>query len=56
MKVELIPVPISKEDFAEKKEEVQSLIARILIDYHEKEEKKDKSLVRFPPPADLTSG
>jgi hypothetical protein len=56
MKVELIPIFISKEDFAEKKEEVQNLIARILIDYHKKEVKKDKSLVRLPPPSDLING
>lgn len=56
MKVELIPIFISKEAFAEKKEEVQNLIVRILIDYHKKEVAKDKSLVRSPPPSDLNNG
>lgn len=56
MKVELIPVSISKQAFAEKKEEVQNLIARILIDYHKKKVAKDKSLVRSPPPSDLNNG
>lgn len=36
LKVELIPIHISQEVFAEKKEEVQNLITRILIDYHKK--------------------
>ncbi|WP_413943594.1 hypothetical protein [Bdellovibrio sp. HCB-162] len=36
LKVELIPIYISQEEFVEKKEEVQNLIARILIDYHKK--------------------
>lgn len=56
IKVELIPIFISKEEFAEKKEEVQNLIARILIDYYKKEVAKDKSMVRFPPPSNLLNG
>lgn len=56
MKVELIPIYISKEEFAEKKAEVQDLIARILIDCDKKEVTKDRALVRFPPPSDLTNG
>lgn len=56
MNVELIPIYISKEEFAEKKVEVQDLIARILIDCDIKEVTKDRVLVRFPPPSDLTNG
>ena len=36
MNVELIPIYISKEEFAEKKVEVQDLITRILIDCDKK--------------------
>lgn len=55
MKVELFPIYISKEEFAEKKEVVQNLIAKILIDAH-LEEQKEKELVRFPPPSNLPNG
>lgn len=55
MKAELIPIYISKEEFAEKKEVVQNLIAKILIKAH-LEEQKEKKLVRFPPPSNLLNG
>jgi hypothetical protein len=55
MKVELIQIYISKEEFAEKKEVVQNLIAKILINAH-LEEQKEKKLVRFPPPSNLLNG
>lgn len=42
MKVELIPVYISKEEFAEKKEFVQSLIVKILLEAHLEEQKEKK--------------
>lgn len=47
MKVELIPIYISEEEFAEKKEVVQNLINAHL------EDQKEKELVRFPPPSNL---
>lgn len=42
MKVELIPVYISKEEFAEKKEFVQGLIVKILLEAHLGEQKEKK--------------
>lgn len=42
MKVELIPVYISKEEFAEKKEFVQGLIVKILLEAHLEEQKEKK--------------
>ena len=50
IKVELIPVYISKEEFAEKKEEIQNLIAKILIQAHQ-EDLKNENVVRSPPPS-----
>lgn len=46
LKVELIPIYISKKEFKEKKEFVQNLIAKILIEAHfeEQKEKKDGSI------------
>ncbi|NUN06644.1 MAG: hypothetical protein HUU57_12890 [Bdellovibrio sp.] len=46
LKVELIPIYISEEEFAEKKEFVQNLIAKILLEAHfeEQKEKKDSSI------------
>ena len=40
LKVELIPIYISEEEFAEKKEFVQNLIAKILLDAHLAEQKE----------------
>ena len=56
LKVELIPIYISKDEFAVKKEEVQNLIARILVDFHKLKVAEETLLVRFPPPSDLTNG
>lgn len=39
IKMELIPVHIPKEEFQEKKEIVQDLIARILVSAHYEEQK-----------------
>lgn len=46
IKVELIPVFISEEEFKEKKEIVQNLIAKILLQAHfeEHKEKNDSSI------------
>ena len=52
MKVELIPVYIPKHEFDEKKEEIQDLIAKILIQAH-KDDLKNENLVQSPPPSDL---
>ena len=56
LKVELIPIYISKNEFADKKEEVQNLIARILVDFHKLKVAEETLAVRFPPPSDLTNG
>lgn len=42
IKIELIPVYIPREEFQEKKEFVQNLIAKILLDAHFEEQKKKK--------------
>lgn len=52
IKVELIPVYISKHEFDEKKEEIQDLIAKILIQAHQYD-LKDENLVQSPPPSNL---
>jgi len=51
-KVELIPVYIPKQEFDEKKEEIQDLMAKILIQAH-KDDLKNENLVPSPPPSDL---
>ena len=56
MQVELIPIYISSAEFADKKEEVQNLIARILVDYHKMEAITETLAVQFPPPSNLTNG
>ncbi len=55
MSVELIPVYISKAEFADKKEEIQNLIAKILIKAHQ-DDLKNENLVQSPPPSDLDNG
>ena len=51
MKVELIPVYIPKHEFDEKKEEIQDLIAKILIQAHQYD-LKNENLVQSPPPSE----
>jgi len=55
LKVELIPIYISKDEFADKKEEVQNLIARILVDFHKLKVTEEILAVRLPPPSDLSN-
>jgi len=42
LRVELIPIYISKKEFAEKKEFIQNLIAKILLEAHFEEQKENK--------------
>lgn len=50
IKVELIPVYIPHEEFLEKKAEIQDLIAKILLQAHN-EDQKTESSVRLPLPS-----
>lgn len=45
MNIELIPVYIPKEEFQEKKEIVQDLIARILVSAHYEEQKAKRGSI-----------
>ncbi len=55
IRVELIPTYIPEKEFEEKKEIVQNLIVKILLEAH-LDEQKEKKRVRLPPPSDLTNG
>ena len=49
LKVELIPVYIPKHEFDEKKEQIQNLIAKILIQANQ-DDLKIENVVQSPPP------